>query len=416
MAVRPFATNNLVKEHVLYREFILKKWNDVSENGVENTDKLFWKKGCLDGIKVPDVIGNPYKSLQKMHCMVSAYDIWCDCVKDCVIWESSIDSKKRVHVTDDILKKFKYRFEQTVKNAGCNTNKLDACRYLAMAWTYLDLTNATNQRYFPDKETAQKAAKMFGYKDDENPFIMNGKFWKWEKRKEKKPMEMNKEKQNVDIGTVTLEDLDFSVRTHNCLKRKHCDMLIDIAKLSYHDLCRNLGRNNICEIVAKLREYGLKPNNEETPQWVIDKIGPDPEETVIDIAEQAAKEIEEENMVHLDDYNALLKKYNELSTMYDKLLNQRMELDSYNLSLREEIENLKDSIAEHKNREMKLNIAADPKNFDTFTLLDTVLKKMKDSKMEYILVTINGMVIDIRPKQDVPIGSTTYQIRTSEVR
>ena len=141
------------------------------------------------------------------------------------------------------------------------------------------------------------------------------------------------------------------------------------------------------------------------------------EESVIDIAEQAAKEVEEEShakMVHPYDYNALLKKYNDLKDDYDKLdatrdalLMNKHDLESDNNNLIKQIENLKNNMAELKSREMELNIAANPKNLDTFALLNTVLGKMKDSKMEYIMLTIDGMVIDIHPRQN-------FTIRTRE--
>ena len=57
----------------------------------------------------------------------------------------------------------------------------------------------------------------------------------------------------------TIEDLDFSCRIFNCLKRIGINTLGDIAMLSEDDCrhIRNLGFRSLEEIKAKLAEYGL---------------------------------------------------------------------------------------------------------------------------------------------------------------
>ena len=57
-----------------------------------------------------------------------------------------------------------------------------------------------------------------------------------------------------------IEDLDFSIRTHNCLRRAGKNSLGDVARMTEHELhnVRNLGRKSAEEVVKKLSEYGLE--------------------------------------------------------------------------------------------------------------------------------------------------------------
>lgn len=413
MAVKSFATNYLVADHDMYKEFMNKRFEYMKKNNLE-TDILFCNFGrgesFLPSGKSTVEDQNSYAAICKWHCITMSYSIWCDLVSHYVKEDNRVTNyKKFVNVPVDVLKKFKYRVEKSIENAKCDYNKrmngghggsLNACRYLVMFWTYLDLKkDCKTQRYFPDLETIQRAAKIFGYAAKENPFEMNGKFIKRAERKVSEENPMEQTEQNVDIRSIKIEDLELSMRTYNALKLARINTLGDILDKTYDNLSkvRNLGLHSLREIEAKLNEYGygfsgdgvIKPNVA-------------PKESVIDIAEEAAKKVEEEEklnraeMVHPYVYDALLEKYNKLNADRDKLLNR-------NHDLIKEIENLENNIAELRSRETKLNIAANPKNLDTLALLNTVLKKMKESKMEYILLTIDGMVIDIHPKQNVTI-------------
>jgi len=57
----------------------------------------------------------------------------------------------------------------------------------------------------------------------------------------------------------TLEGLDVSVRSYNCLKRAGIDTVGDLVKMSEDDLChvRNMGRKCVEEIIEKLNGIGL---------------------------------------------------------------------------------------------------------------------------------------------------------------
>ena len=426
MAVKPFATNYLVADHDMYKEFMDKRFEYMKKNNI-TTDVLFCNANKKDGNgksasflpngKTTMDDQNSYAAICKWHCITISYSIWCDLVSPYVKEDNRVANyKKFVDVPIDVLKKFKYRVERSIENARCDYNKrlngghggnLNACRYLVMFWTYLDLKrDCKTQRYFPDLDTIQRAAKVFGYADKENPFEMNGRFTKRANRKvsEEKPMEQTE--QNVDIRSIKIEDLELSMRTYNALKLARINTLGDILDKTYDNLSkvRNLGLHSLREIEAKLNEYGYGFSGDGV-------IRPNvaPKESVIDIAEEAAKKVEEEDklnsveMVHPYDYNALLDKYNKLKDCYDGLDADRDRLLNRNHDLMKEIENLENNMEELKSREMKLNIAANPKNLDTLALLNTVLEKMKESKMEYILLTIDGMVIDIHPKQNVTV-------------
>lgn len=333
MAVRTFATNNLVESHDNYVKYMKRRWTYISEEGGEESELLFCKYGLLsNAFGLDSNKDNASKlvmiarDIKLWHCITLAYDIWYDCVKDCVVdnEHDHIRYKELVDVPVDILKKFKYRVEQAIRNAKCGdtaNKKYDACRFLAMFWTYLEIAkDYKTQRFFPTTDTCARAAKIFGYEKDENPFVMNGVF-------------------------------------------------MTIAK-------RNKNVKN--------------------------------DESVIDIAEEVAKKVEEEEKLNGRDQvdpefsaNDYLIKFNKLKDDYNKLDAERDRAISLYKDLFIKYNKLKDDYDE-------LN-AAKTKDLDTFALLKTVLEKMKDSKMEYIMLNIDGMIVDIHPKSD-------FAIRTREAR
>ena len=261
------------------------------------------------------------------------YECWRNACEGNVIRGSAIPYKQSVHLLLPDLRRFKENVERAIYKAECDyntrcshratdTSKWDACRYLAMFWTYLDIVKDTKtQRYLPDSQTRTNAAKVFGYDEGQNPFEMNGRYYHWRKDyvlEEEQPVEEEK-KYNLNLDTP-IEDLDFSTRSYNCLWRAGHRTLGDVLKLKYEDLMkiRNLGLHHTKEILEKLEE--IKKQSEES---------------VIDIAEEAAKKVEEEeklisperaqeytNAFILDILNAdqaLLEKYNKLKDDYDKL-------------------------------------------------------------------------------------------------
>ena len=64
---------------------------------------------------------------------------------------------------------------------------------------------------------------------------------------------------------MTIEDLDLSVRSYNCLKRAGINTVEDLAKKSEEEMMkvRNLGRKSLDEVKLKLHNLGLALKEEE---------------------------------------------------------------------------------------------------------------------------------------------------------
>src|SRR6185369_2640878 len=56
-----------------------------------------------------------------------------------------------------------------------------------------------------------------------------------------------------------IEELDFSVRTYNCLKKANIQTIADLVKTTEDDLMniRNFGRKSLVEVQDKLAQFGL---------------------------------------------------------------------------------------------------------------------------------------------------------------
>ena len=64
---------------------------------------------------------------------------------------------------------------------------------------------------------------------------------------------------------MTIEELDLSVRSFNCLKRAGINTVEDLVSKSEDEMMkvRNLGRKSLEEVLAKLKELGLQLNPSE---------------------------------------------------------------------------------------------------------------------------------------------------------
>ena len=64
---------------------------------------------------------------------------------------------------------------------------------------------------------------------------------------------------------MTIEELDFSVRSFNCLKRAGINTVQDLINKSEEDMMkvRNLGRKSLEEVVSKLNSLGFKLTDDE---------------------------------------------------------------------------------------------------------------------------------------------------------
>lgn len=58
---------------------------------------------------------------------------------------------------------------------------------------------------------------------------------------------------------MSIDELDLSVRTYNCLKRAGIDTVEDLCNKTPDDMCRvrNLGRRSLEEIIQVMNEKGL---------------------------------------------------------------------------------------------------------------------------------------------------------------
>ena len=70
------------------------------------------------------------------------------------------------------------------------------------------------------------------------------------------PQEQEEVQEEVSI---TIEDLELSVRAYNCLKRASINSMAELLKKSEHDLLniKNFGKKSSDEVVEKLRTFGL---------------------------------------------------------------------------------------------------------------------------------------------------------------
>jgi len=64
---------------------------------------------------------------------------------------------------------------------------------------------------------------------------------------------------------MSIEDMDLSVRSYNCLKRANINTVEDLTKKSREDMLkvRNLGLKSLDEVIKKLESYGLSLKNDE---------------------------------------------------------------------------------------------------------------------------------------------------------
>lgn len=424
MAVAKFATNNLVKEHDEYVKFMENREAELRKSNA-TSPILFYKRRLLNG--APTNQNNSlYRAINKWHCIMLSYKIWYKLIRVYVCFTPDTNYKQIVDVSSDLLRKFKTETEKAIKAADCNVNtksshvnsKYNACRYLAMYWTYLDIIKDTKtHRFIPNSATIKRAAEVFGYKSDENPFKMNGVYWNWNKEKEEEtPME-EKTEVNDDILNTPIRDLNFTVRTFNCLYRSKILTLGDICMKSQRQLLkiRNLGRNSLNEIKAKLAEYDYYYMDLDSNAW---KAKPK-EESVIDICEQVAEEMQEKPemkpIVSVDEYDELYTKYNDIQIGLSEMSKRYENIFKEKTDLQQELLKAKDHVASLESTIRKLTTAQAAEDDDIFGLITNIVRMMKVKKMDWLYLTLDGMTIDIHKKADVE-GSPrmSYTIRTRE--
>jgi DNA-directed RNA polymerase subunit alpha len=60
-------------------------------------------------------------------------------------------------------------------------------------------------------------------------------------------------------SSISIEELELSVRAYNCLKRANINSLNELLKLSYDDLMniKNFGKKSADEVIERLRSFGF---------------------------------------------------------------------------------------------------------------------------------------------------------------
>ena len=74
---------------------------------------------------------------------------------------------------------------------------------------------------------------------------------------------VEKEPERPDtVMKMTIEELDLSVRSFNCLKRANINTVEDLTNKTEEEMMkvRNLGRKSLEEVLGKLKELGLQLN------------------------------------------------------------------------------------------------------------------------------------------------------------
>jgi DNA-directed RNA polymerase subunit alpha len=77
---------------------------------------------------------------------------------------------------------------------------------------------------------------------------------------------VEKEEEEKDrVMEMTIEELDLSVRSYNCLKRAGIDTVEELIRKTEEDMMkvRNLGKKSLAEVKGKLAKYGLSLRSSE---------------------------------------------------------------------------------------------------------------------------------------------------------
>ena len=82
---------------------------------------------------------------------------------------------------------------------------------------------------------------------------------------EEEEEEENKESAKEELFSTSIEELDLSLRSFNCLKRANIDTVGDIISKGVEELCKikNFGKKSFEEVEEKIHEMGLEFSDEE---------------------------------------------------------------------------------------------------------------------------------------------------------
>ena len=73
------------------------------------------------------------------------------------------------------------------------------------------------------------------------------------------------ETQRDKVMEMTIDDMDLSVRSYNCLKRANINTVEDLISKTEEEMMkvRNLGRKSLEEVINKLAMMGLSPSSDD---------------------------------------------------------------------------------------------------------------------------------------------------------
>lgn len=141
----------------------------------------------------------------------------------------------------------KERIRQIVAKALRKLRNPKRFRYISKGLTSLELENELRKEEM--KKRHLKALIKQNCKLEEEAKLKLGDF----------------DTEKLDVLDMTLNDMNFSVRTYNCLKRDNISTLRDILDHSPEELMkvRNLGRKSLNEIIDYVHSLGFKLKGEE---------------------------------------------------------------------------------------------------------------------------------------------------------
>ena len=75
-------------------------------------------------------------------------------------------------------------------------------------------------------------------------------------------MKTREEDKQQEVLEMSIEDMELSVRSFNCLKRAGINTVEELCNKTSEDMMkvRNLGRKSLEEVINKLKELGLSFN------------------------------------------------------------------------------------------------------------------------------------------------------------
>jgi len=117
--------------------------------------------------------------------------------------------------------------------------------------------------------------------------------------------------ETIDKNTINLFDINFSVRSYNCLRRAGIETLADLENLSYEELIniRSLNQKCIEEIISEVKKFGITFEEEKKSEDIDQEI-------------ESTRIKRDKLQAEMEEMKARMKEMQELMSSYDKLLGE----------------------------------------------------------------------------------------------